>query len=515
MDLTTHAGKLVMAGFQGTTVPAEFARQVREDGLSGIILFSRNLANPAQIRQLTTDLQALSDDGLPLLISTDQEGGIVARLTGIAGTAFPGNMALGATRSADLTHAAALATGRELLALGVNFNLAPVLDVNNNPQNPVIGVRSYGEDPRLVAELGAAAIRGYQDAGILACGKHFPGHGDTAVDSHLALPTVAHDTPRLDAMELVPFQAAVAAGAGAIMTAHVVFPAYEPEPNRPATLSQPVLTGLLRERLGFDGLIITDCMEMKAIADGFGTVSAVVEAVKAGADLVLVSHTAGVQTAAVAALRAAIASGEIPAARVAEALARIQAARERAARVAQPPLTMVGAPEHAALAARIAGAAVTVVRDSNHLLPLAPEGLGVVVCRSATMTLAEEANAAQPALADAIRTLLPGAPMLVVDREPSAAQIAAARELAARSRAMVVGTFSADRWRAQADLVAAVLAANSRTAVVAQRSPYDLRVLPGAGTYLVTYEDRAGVSEAAVRILLGQQPATGRLPVTI
>ena len=515
MDLVARAGQLVMAGFQGTTVPADFASLVRRDGLSGIILFSRNLHNPTQIRRLTAELQALSDDTLPLLIATDQEGGIVARLTGIAGTPFPGNMALGASRSAELTRAAALATGHELLALGINFNLAPVLDVNNNPQNPVIGVRSYGEDPHLVAELGAAAIRGYQDAGVLACGKHFPGHGDTAVDSHLALPTVPHGADRLDAVELVPFRAAVAAGADAIMTAHVVFPAYEPDPGRPATLSQSVLTGLLREGLGFDGLIITDCMEMKAIANGFGTVAAAVEAIKAGADLVLVSHTPDVQAAAVSALRRAIAAGEIPAARVEQALARVQQARQRVAQVTQPPLDVLASPEHLALAARIAREAVTVVRDELHLLPFDPDGLGVVICRPATMTQAEEANAPAPALAEAVCRLVPGAEVLVVDRDPSPAQVATARGLAVRCRSMVVGTFSADRYAAQAGLVTAVLTANPRTAIVAQRSPYDQRVLPGAATYLVTYEDRPLVMEAAVRILLGLQPATGRLPATI
>ncbi|HYF90918.1 MAG TPA: beta-N-acetylhexosaminidase [Symbiobacteriaceae bacterium] len=515
MDLSKYAGQLVMAGFQGAALPDDFARQVRRDGLCSIILFSRNLQFPEQIHRLTANLQALSADGLPLLIATDQEGGIVARLSGIAGTDFPGNMALGAARSPELAHAAALAVGHELLALGINMNLAPVLDVNNNPQNPVIGVRSYGEDPRLVAGLGAAAVRGYQAAGVLACGKHFPGHGDTAVDSHLALPTVAHDRDRLDAVELVPFRAAIAAEVGAIMTAHVVFPAYEPDPARPATLSRSVLTGLLRERLGFGGLIITDCMEMKAIANGFGTVAAAVEAVKAGADLVLVSHTAETQSATVAALKDAIASGEIPAGRVEEALTRIRSARDTVARAQQQPLTILAGPEHQELANTIAAAAVTLVKDDKHLLPLSPHGLGVVVCRAAAQSLAEEKGGPEPALAGAVRKLIPRAELLVVDREPTSAQITQASELAARCQALVVGTFAATHWPAQAALADAVLTANPRTAIVAQRSPYDLRVLPNAGTYLVTYEDRPRVSEAAVRILLGELPATGRLPVTI
>jgi beta-N-acetylhexosaminidase len=516
MELANRAGDLVMAGFTGTTLSDATSQQIKEDGLGGIILFARNLVSPNQMRALTDAIQALARPDLPLLIAIDQEGGIVDRMIQAGATQLPGNMALGATRSAALAHAAAQVSAQELLALGANFNLAPVLDVNNNPLNPVIGVRSFGEDPALVAELGVAAVLGYQDAGILACGKHFPGHGDTNVDSHLALPTIIHDRTRLDRVELAPFRAAIAAGVGAIMTAHVIFPAYEPEAGRPATLSRAVLTDLLREQLGFDGIIITDCMEMKAIADNQGTVAAAVEAIKAGADVVLISHTPLLQRAAVAALRQAIASGEIPAAQVLASLGRIEKARRRMAAAEQPPLSVLRSPAHEAVAAQIAAAAVTVVRDRGGLLPLAPAGLGVIICRTTPMSQAEEADhVADPLLATICQEMLPGAELLLVDRQPTAAQITAAAALAGRSQSVLLSTYQATHFHQQVTLVAAVQAANGRTTVLAQRSPYDLRLCDAVSTAVAAYEDRPAMLKAAVRVLLGQQEARGRLPVTL
>jgi beta-N-acetylhexosaminidase len=252
-------------------------------------------------------------------------------------------------------------------------------------------------------------------------------------------------------------------------------------------------------------------MEMKAIADNTGTVVAVVEAVKAGADMVLVSHTAELQRGAVAALRQAIASGEIPASRVEEALVRIEQARRRAAQAAPPHVDTAA---HAALAARIAAAAVTLVRDRGELLPLAPQGLGAVVCKPAALSRAEEAAAA-PLCASLLRTLAPDCEVLVVDREPTPEEVAAAMEMAGRSRSMVVATYVAAGSAAQVGLVRAVLAANPRTAVLAQRNPYDFQALPEAGTGVVAYEDRPLMLEAAIRVLLGQQSAAGTLPITL
>ncbi|MFW6229939.1 MAG: glycoside hydrolase family 3 protein, partial [Halanaerobium sp.] len=281
MSLEEKVGQLFQVGFSGSTVNDEIKDLIENYHIGGVIYFSRNIKNPAQTAELSNNLQQLALDsgsGFPLFISADQEGGTVTRLKGA--THFPGNMALGAAQSKNLTEKVAQATASELKNLGINVNLAPVLDVNNNPANPVIGVRSFGEDPELVAELGMSYIKGLQSEGITATAKHFPGHGDTDTDSHLDLPIIKHQRSRLDEVELYPFKKAIEAGVDSIMTAHVYFPAIEKEEGIPATLSKSVLTDLLRDELKFEGLIITDCMEMNAIVNTFGTVEGAVRTIE-------------------------------------------------------------------------------------------------------------------------------------------------------------------------------------------------------------------------------------------
>src|SRR2546421_1603108 len=266
MTLEEQIGQVLMVGFLGDTPSQEIIDLIQRYHIGNIILFSRNVRDARQVFELTQRLQRCAKEAgqhYPLLIAIDQENGLVQRL-GEAVTVFPGNMALGAIGSEQIAYEVALATGRELKALGINMNLAPVVDVNNNPANPVIGVRSFGEDPQQVARLGAAMVRGYHDAGILTCLKHFPGHGDTAVDSHLALPTIPYPLERLEALELLPFRSGIEAGAESVMIAHVSFPALTQQNMLPATLSSPIVQGLLRGKLGFNGAILSDCMEMKA-----------------------------------------------------------------------------------------------------------------------------------------------------------------------------------------------------------------------------------------------------------
>ncbi|HBT16186.1 MAG TPA: glycoside hydrolase, partial [Firmicutes bacterium] len=258
MSLEEKVGQLLLIGFEGRRPNREVAEFIKEGKVGGVVLLSRNAEEAGEAADLICVLQKLATAGshaLPLFIAVDQEGGSVVRLTeGV--TVFPSNMALGATGCSDYALLAAEAVGGELASLGVNMNFAPVLDVNNNPRNPVIGIRSFGEDPELVAEFGKMAIKGYQNRGVATVAKHFPGHGDTAFDSHLTMPRVPYTMERLFQLELVPFQAAIACGVDCIMTAHLAFPAIEANPGLPATLSETVLTGLLRQKMGFDGLII-------------------------------------------------------------------------------------------------------------------------------------------------------------------------------------------------------------------------------------------------------------------
>ncbi|MFD8633517.1 glycoside hydrolase family 3 protein, partial [Streptomyces sp. NPDC059656] len=280
--LTRDALAVLQPGFEGTTAPAWLLRQVRE-GLTAVGLFGRNIASAEQLAALTAQLRAERDD---VLVAIDEEGGDVTRLEVRDGSSFPGNLALGAVDDTALTREVARELGRRLAECGVNLNWAPSADVNSNPDNPVIGVRSFGADTHLAARHTAAYVEGLQAAGVAACTKHFPGHGDTSVDSHHALPRIDVDLATLAARELVPFKAAMEAGTKAVMSAHILVPALDP--TRPATLSPQILTGLLRGELGYEGLIVTDGMEMNAIAGTYGIERGSVLAIAAGADAICV-----------------------------------------------------------------------------------------------------------------------------------------------------------------------------------------------------------------------------------
>ncbi|WP_432134018.1 MULTISPECIES: glycoside hydrolase family 3 protein [unclassified Streptomyces] len=320
--LTRDALTVLQPGFPGTTAPDWLLRRLGE-GLASVGLFGRNIASPEQLTALTAQLRAERDD---VLVAIDEEGGDVTRLEVRTGSSFPGNHALGAVDDTELTRAVAHELGRRLAACGVDFNWAPSADVNSNPDNPVIGVRSFGADPALVARHTAAYVTGLQSAGVAACTKHFPGHGDTAVDSHLALPRIDAGAALLGERELLPFRAAIAAGTRAVMSAHILVPALDPD--RPATLSRRVLTDLLRRELGYDGLIVTDGMEMRAIAATYGIERGSVLAVAAGADAICVGGgLADDETVRRLrdALVAAVRSGELAEERLADAAERVRA----------------------------------------------------------------------------------------------------------------------------------------------------------------------------------------------
>jgi beta-N-acetylhexosaminidase len=319
--LTKDAFAVLQPGFDGTTVPDWVRRRVGE-GLASVALFGRNVVSHGQVRELTAQLRAERDD---LLIAIDEESGDVTRLDVRTGSSFPGNHALGAVDDPDLTRRVARQLARRLAECGVNFDWAPSADVNANPDNPVIGVRSFGADPALVARHTAAYVQGLQSGGVAACTKHFPGHGDTNVDSHHAVPRIDVDEHTLLTRELPPFRAAVEAGTRAIMSAHILVPALDPD--RPGTLSRRVLTDLLRGELGFDGLIVTDAMEMRAVAEAYGLEHGVVLAIAAGADAICVGGglcDEGTVLRLRDALVAAVRSGELPEERLADAAARVR-----------------------------------------------------------------------------------------------------------------------------------------------------------------------------------------------
>jgi len=357
--LRRQIGRLLVAGFNGTQIPVELKALAREFGLGGVILFSRNIREPEQVAELSYEAAPLGGD-LPAWVSVDQEGGRVARLKSPF-TEWPPMATLGRSGDVALAERFARALAAELRAVGVTLDYAPVLDIHTNPKNPIIGDRALAETAESVAELGSAIVRVLQAEGVAACGKHFPGHGDTSSDSHLELPLIEHPPDRLRAVELEPFRAAIAAGVATIMTAHIFLPALDEQ--RPATLSKAIVKGLLRDELKFEGVIFSDDLEMKAIAATHKVPEAAVMAVEAGCDGVLIcSGDHEIQAAALEALVHAVEQERLPLSVVEKALQRQQRVKERfmAAPVAARPANakalrlVLGRDEHQAVAHEMA-----------------------------------------------------------------------------------------------------------------------------------------------------------------
>lgn len=353
MTLQEAIGQLFILGFEGSQPSSDLETFVRDLTPGGLILFGRNLGSPEEIATLTNSLQEVSPT--PLFFAIDQEGGKVARLQAPF-TRWPSAETIGAVGSMELTTAIAASMGRELMAVGVNMNMAPVLDVLTNPANPVMAGRSYGSDPHMVAQHGIAFFRGLTAQGVIAVGKHFPGHGDTTVDSHVALPIVPHDLDRLSAAELVPFAAAISADIPALMTAHLLIPVLDQE--LPATLSRRILTDLLRERMGFHGLVISDDLLMQGIADSTSPGEAAVRFLEAGGDLMLICHDQAAQRQALRAVAEAVETGRLSEARIRVSCDRI--ARVKAQYLHRTPTasaeeirTVVGCDAHRRLIERL------------------------------------------------------------------------------------------------------------------------------------------------------------------
>lgn len=325
MSLEEKIGQMIMIDFDGFTIDENIEKQLKKAKWGGVVLFSKNVKNREQLENLNKQLLNFYD--IPMIISVDQEGGLVNRAMFDDMHLSCGNMALGKINDDELTEKVALISGLELAELGFNLNFSPVADVNINPNNPIIGVRSFGENAGIVSKMSVATIKGYEKAGIGSCAKHFPGHGDTVSDSHLCLPSVEADIDRINAVELEPFRACVNAGVSSIMTAHVLFKAIDKD--YPATLSKKILTGILREKMRFDGLVITDSMSMKAIADNYGLGESAVLTVKAGADMVMMCGTFEEQMLAYDYIMKAVKAGDITEETIDKAVERILKFKEK------------------------------------------------------------------------------------------------------------------------------------------------------------------------------------------
>lgn len=513
---------------EGSAEWARIRRLVTEQKVGGFIV---SVGSPIDIAVKVNALQALSE--LPLLISADLETGVGFRARGgyflpnaidLGGaTSFPWQMALGAARDTTLAYQMAAATAREARALGVHVAFGPVLDVNNNPANPVIGARSYSEDPALTARLGAAFVRGLQDHGVLATGKHFPGHGDTETNSHLALASVTASRARLDSVELVPFRAAVRAGVGAIMTFHGFLPALDSS-EVPATLSSRVMTDLLRRDMGFDGLLFTDAMDMAGVIDRFGPAEAAKRAIAAGNDVLLMPADIG---GAIDAVLEGLREGRYTEARINASVRRILLLKDRLGlrRARLVPVervrAVVGDSAHVNLAQTIADRAVVLGRDRNGLVPLA-RGAPAPRVRSVTYARRSDLGAGTAFNAE-LRRLGARVVAAYVNADDSLPNLSPLLDAVDSADIVVIGSYvniSSTTATAVAPpafeaLVQGALARTPRVILVAFGSPYALLQAPAVPAYLVPWGGLTASQRAAARALAGEIDITSTLPISI
>ncbi len=510
MTLEQKVAQMFLVGVYGSLLNEPNRDLLEEWQPGGAVLFVSNVGTPDSVTELINEWQSAVVDagGVPLFVATDQEGGVIARLKE-GFTTFPAMMLLTATGDVTLAVRTGEAMARELSAVGVNLNLAPVADLYTNLRNPIIGRRSFGSEPERTGQMLAGMVRGMQAGGVMATAKHFPGHGDTDHDSHTSLPIVNYPREELDRVEFAPFRWTIAAGVESVMVAHIWYPALDPGEPIPASLSHNVVTGLLREEMAFEGLIMTDAIEMDAIDTTMSYAEASIRAIEAGVDIVAFGAHLGpvTQANAMQSVTDAVRSGRLTEARIDDSVRRILDAKSRYGVLDWQPLSperaaqRVDAPAGAALVGELFAAGVTIAYDQNGVLPLAPE-------KSVTLIY--------PASRPSIRQYcdrLPNITWVGVAESPDNGDIARAVSAARDSDIAVVFTLNAGGDRAQQNLVNALPI--EKTVAVALFSPFDWTAFPGVSAYVTTYSPLPESVPAACGVLTGQITARGSLPVAL
>ena len=549
MTLDEKIGQLLLPSFRSTFTSSDsdtydaLVRLVHEYHVGGFHLFGgrepvpavllnptygrSTLGQPLAAASLVNRLQAIAP--IPLLNTGDFEAGVGFRLNG--STTFPRAMAFGAARDELLAFEAGRITAVEGRAIGVHVNFAPVVDVNNNPRNPVINTRAFGEDPTLVGRLAAAYVRGLRAGGMLATVKHFPGHGDTDVDSHVGLPIITHPRERLDRVELPPFRAGIAAGASAVMTGHIALPALDPQAGVPTTLSHTIVTGLLRKEMGFEGLVYTDSMRMRAVSEMFSPGEAAAAAIGAGNDIVLHSPD---DAAAFAGIRSALARGEFDEARVNASVERILRAkaslglhRVRAVNLESVPV-IVGSRAHAAVAREVSERSITLIKDERNQVPLRlPRDAALLYLSVLDYPSGWGVAAPSRTFIPELEQRWPNVTAIELSDRTSRSAIELVRETAARYDGIIAAVFVrtaafSDRMDLSPALVQLLQALSRATAVNGQAyvavffgSPYTAALLPELPAMMLTYDFYDLAERSAVRALAGESSIQGRLPIAL
>lgn len=512
LPLDVRIGQMIIAGFSSKYYDANIEELIRDEKIGNFILFADNIGNKDEIIKLTDNIQKSLERyiGIPGIISTDQEGGMVTRIhQGV--TIFPSNMAFAAAKEEGSTFIQGKIEGEELRSLGINMNIAPVMDVNCNPENPVIGCRSYGDDAENVSKLGIDIIKGLKEKKVIAVAKHFPGHGDTSVDSHLSLPVVNHNIKRLQEVELLPFKNAINVGVDAIMSAHVLLPKVEPK-KLPATLSYNVLTELLRNKMGFKGLIITDCMEMKAIADFYGSDNAAVKAIIAGADLICISHSKDVQKKCIAAIKKAVLGGEILEERINESVKKILKIKDKyniSCNFKQNSCSE----KNRNFAERISSKSITVLKDHRKLIPLKGKVVSISP-RAIALTGADDKIKVAASFCHKLNSICKGVEFQI-PMNPDESLIDTIMGECPHADRVVIGCYNAHLNKNQIELVGRINEINPNVVLVSLRNPYDILCFEQISTYVNAYEYTELSIESTIKILTGKIKAEGVSPVKL
>ena len=508
LTLEEKLGQMLIVGFQGHRAPPHIMDWLKEGRIGGVILFARNIDTPGQLEALTRSLRRAAK--YPILVAIDQEGGTVARLRE-GFTESPGAMALGAADDPKLTSQVSGILAAELLAVGVNWNLAPAIDVTHDIRNPSVGTRSLGADPGHVARHAVAQIKGFQGNGVAATAKHFPGKANTPVDPHVELPVIEGRLDEMWGTDLVPFREACGAGVAAVMITHAQF--RDIEPDYPSTMSSRIIRGLLRERMGFRGLVTTDCMEMKAVTNRYGPGESAVQAAAAGADTVLFSHTREYQEAAYEALLEAAGSGRLPLKQIDDSVQRIDEVKTRFTAFPRPPMSVIRSPAHLETAGRAARAGTVLLREKPGVIPLRSEGNVGLIEFASHLEKERLARGEETAFAAMLKERLPNLRSMWLDpTDPTGEQLRGIGELARAAGALVVATRNAHLSPGQLGAVERLLGRLS--VLVCLRNPYDAGVIE-AGTTILTLGDSEPSLRAAADALLGEFRPAGRLMVPL
>jgi beta-N-acetylhexosaminidase len=510
LSLEEKIGQMMVVGFHGTKTPPHIKEWLNEGKIGGIILFARNIETPEQVRELTKSLH--SEAKYPILIAIDQEGGTVARLRE-GYTESPGAMALGTVDDPSLTEKVSGILATELRALGINWNLAPAIDITHNINNPSVGTRSLGAEPEHVAGHAKAQVTGFQKAGVAATAKHFPGKANTPVDPHVELPVIDGDLDQMWKTDLVPFRAAIDAGVASILITHVQFK--DIEPVYPSTLSSKIIQGLLREQMGYRGLVTTDCMEMKAVTNKYGPSESAVLAALAGANIVLFSHTREYQEEVYAALLESAKTGRLSLHQIDYSVLRISEMKQRYSIETQPPITVIRQPSHLETTLQAARRAVVPFRVDLSTIPLNPEDSYALIEFASHIEQETLTRGTETKLATIMKKRLPNLKSIWLDpKETTKEQLNQAEKIAETSAHTIIATRNAHITPRQLESAQKLL--RNADVLLCLRNPYDAGVL-NVKTVLLTLGDSAPSLKAATEALMGDyQPAAKlRVPLTM